>query len=297
MYKTNMKFADKKLYDAMLARDYRFDGKFFVGVKTTGIYCRPICPAKPKIENVEFFPSAALAQKAGYRPCLRCRPEAAPLSPMWYGKSAIVQRSLRAIINNGLNGLSEEEFAEKFGVTARHLRRLFVQEIGKTPRQFYEEQKLNLARKMIAETHLPITEVAYGSGFQSLRRFNDAFKARFSKVPGAIRKTKQSVSEDAGLTSVSLSYRPPYNWDALISYLIRHQTDHIEEISPASYIRYFPTSKGMGRVVVKNDGEKSCLAAYFDKFDREQLYGLWPDSECSKIVRSGCRSAVDFDTI
>ena len=274
MYEANMKSTDKKLYDAMLARDYRFDGKFFVGVKTTGIYCRPICPAKPKIENVEFFPSSLLAEKAGYRPCLRCRPEAAPLSPAWYGKSAIVQRSLRAIIDDGLNDLSEEEFAEKFGVTARHLRRLFVQEIGKTPRQFYEEQKLNLARKMVVETHLPITEIAYNAGFQSLRRFNDAFKARFSKAPGAIRKTKPSSGEEAMLTSISLSYRPPYNWKALIKYLIRHQTDHIEEISPDSYIRYFSTRKGMGRVVVKNDEMKSRLVAYFDKFDREHLYGL-----------------------
>jgi AraC family transcriptional regulator, regulatory protein of adaptative response / DNA-3-methyladenine glycosylase II len=269
-----MKSEHRKFYDAMVARDYRFDGKFFVGVKTTGIYCRPICPARPKIENVEFFPSSLLAEKAGYRPCMRCRPEAAPLSPAWYGKSAIVQRSLRAIIDDGLNGLSEEEFAEKYGVTARHLRRLFVQEIGKTPRQFYEEQKLNLARKMMVETHLPITEICYSAGFQSLRRFNDAFKSRFSKTPSQVRKTKPGYSEDMMLTRLSLSYRPPYNWNALMTYLMRHQTDHIEEISSDSYIRYFPTKKGMGRVIVKNDEIKSRLVACFDQFDREQLYGL-----------------------
>lgn len=258
----------------MLARDYRFDGKFFIGVKTTGIYCRPVCPARPKIENVEFFLSSILAEKAGYRPCLRCRPEAIPLSPAWYGKSAIVQRSLRAIIHDGLNNLSEEVFAEKFGVTARHLRRLFASEIGKTPRQFYEEQKLNLARKMIVETRLPITEICYAVGFQSLRRFNDAFKKRFSRAPGAIRKAKQDTMDVPGLTCISLSYRPPYNWKAMIQYLMRHQTDHIEEVSPDSYIRYFTTGKGMGRVIVINDERKSCLLAYFDKFDREQLYGL-----------------------
>jgi AraC family transcriptional regulator of adaptative response / DNA-3-methyladenine glycosylase II len=274
MYEANMTSTHKKLYDAMLARDYRFDGKFFVGVKTTGVYCRPICPAKPKIENVEFFHSSYLAEKAGYRPCLRCRPEAAPLSPAWYGKSAIVQRSLRAIIDDGFNGLSEEEFSGKFGVTARHLRRLFVQEIGKTPRLFYEEQKLNLARKMIVETHLSITDICYGAGFHSLRRFNYAFKARFSKTPSTIRKANPSDSEEAMLTSIRLSYRPPYNWNSLIKYLMRHQTDHIEQISYDSYIRYFPTKKGMGRVVVKNDEIKSCLVAHFDRFDREQLYGL-----------------------
>ena len=112
MYSDAMKTEHDKFYAAMLARDYRFDGKFFVGVKTTGIYCRPICPAKPKIENVEFFFSSHHAEKAGYRPCLRCRPEAAPLSPAWYGKSAIVQRSLRAIIDQGPGDLSAEQFAE-----------------------------------------------------------------------------------------------------------------------------------------------------------------------------------------
>jgi AraC family transcriptional regulator of adaptative response / DNA-3-methyladenine glycosylase II len=264
----------QKFYDAMLARDYRFDGKFFVGVKTTGIYCRPICPARPKIENVEFFSSSPAAEKAGYRPCLRCRPESAPLSPVWYGKSAIVARALRAIIDLGMNGVSEEAFAAKYGVTARHLRRLFVGEIGKTPRQFYEEQKLNLARKMLAETRLPVTEICYASGFQSLRRFNAAFKARFSRAPGVLRKAKPAGSDAQVLTSVSLSYRPPYNWDALIRYLMRHQTDDIEEISTDAYIRYFPTRNGMGRVIVKNDPAKSRLAVYFDHFDREQLYGL-----------------------
>jgi len=272
--KHNMTTEHQKLYQAMLARDYRFDGKFFVGVKTTGVYCRPICPARPKIENVEFFPSSLAAQKAGYRPCLRCRPEAAPLSPAWYGKSALVQRSLRAIIDDGLNGLSEEAFAEKYGVTARHLRRLFVCEIGKTPRQFYEEQKLNLARKMLTETHLPITEICFAAGFQSLRRFNDAFRARFCRSPGAIRRAKPAGADVSVLTRISLSYRPPYNWNALIQYLMRHQTDHIEEISPDAYIRYFPVRQGMGRVIVKNDEMKSRLVAYFDHFDREQLYGL-----------------------
>jgi len=121
-------------YQALLTRDSRFDGKFFVGVKTTGIYCRPICPAKPKLENVEFFPDALAAEKAGYRPCLRCRPEAAPLSSAWRGKSATVQRALRLIAANDFNGDDEDSFAERLGVSARHLRRLFEEEIGQTPK-------------------------------------------------------------------------------------------------------------------------------------------------------------------
>ena len=258
----------------MLARDYRFDGKFFVGVKTTGIYCRPVCPAKPKIENVEFFSSCHEAEKAGYRPCLRCRPEAAPLSPAWYGKSAIVQRSLRAIIDLGLSELSEEQFAEKFGVTARHLRRLFVQEIGKTPKQFYQEQRLNLARKMIVETRLSITEIAFGAGFLSLRRFNEAFKNCFSKSPSDLRKTRMPGLTDSPFTRLKLNYRPPFNWKSILEYLKRHQIDHIEEIVSDTYVRYYPTQKGMGRVMVENDALKSCLVAHFDLFDCGQLYGL-----------------------
>ncbi len=268
-----MKTTHDQFYAAMLARDYRFDGKFFVGVKTTGIYCRPICPAKPKIENVEFFFAAHEAERAGYRPCLRCRPEAAPLSPAWYGKSAVVQRALRAIIDLGLNELSEEQFAEKFGVTARHLRRLFVQEIGKTPKQFYQEQRLNLARKMIVETGLPITEIAYGAGFLSLRRFNDAFKTRFFRAPSEMRKTKISSIKESS-TSLMLSYRPPFNWGTILRYLKRHQVDHIEEIGSDTYMRYFPTKNGIGRVLVENNHKKSCLVAHFDRFDCGQLYGL-----------------------
>jgi len=263
-------------YAAMLARDHRFDGKFFVAVKTTGIYCRPICPARPKIENVEFFGAAPEAEKAGYRPCLRCRPEAAPLSPAWYGRSAIVQRSLRAIIDLGLTDLSEEPFAGRFGVSARHLRRLFVQEIGKTPGQFYQEQRLNLARKMIVETGLPMTDIAYGAGFQSVRRFNDAFKARFTKAPSEIRKIKKAdLKEASGTgTQLRLSYRPPFHWEAILRYLKRHQIDQIEEISADTYIRYFPTQQGMGRVQVENDEKNYCLIAQFDQFDGARLYSL-----------------------
>jgi len=262
-------------YRALRARDRRFDGTFFCAVKTTGIYCRPICPAKPTIRNVEFFSSAREAENAGYRPCKRCRPEAAPLTPAWYGKSAIVQRSLRAVIDLGLGELSGERFAGKFGVTARHLRRLFVQEIGKTPMQFYQEQRLNLSRSMIVETRLPITEIAYGAGFHSLRRFNAAFKNRFSQAPSEIRKAETATDfEGSPLTTLKLSYRPPFHWKSILQYLKRHQIDHIEEISDDTYIRYFPTQKGMGRVLVENSDEKSCLVARFDHFDCVQLYGL-----------------------
>ena len=166
-------------YQALLARDHRFDGKFFVAVKTTGVYCRPICPARPKRDNVVFFSDAASAEAAGYRPCLRCRPECAPLSPAWWGKRAVVQRALKLIAANEFGGHREEEFARRFGVSARHLRRLFEAEIGRTPKQIADANRLNFARRLIVETALPIRTVARSAGFASLRRVLKAVIARF----------------------------------------------------------------------------------------------------------------------
>jgi AraC family transcriptional regulator of adaptative response / DNA-3-methyladenine glycosylase II len=232
-------------YAAMLARDYRFDGKFFVGVKTTGIYCRPICPAKPKIENVEFYPSALAAERAGYRPCLRCRPESAPLSPAWHGKSAIVNRALKLIAQNGLLESDEEEFAARFGVTSRHLRRLFVCEIGQTPKQISDNNRLGFARKLIAETNLPFTTVATTSGFSSLRRFNDAFKKRFHRAPSAVRKKQALRNGSEGIT-LSLAYRPPFDWNTLLNFYRSHQIIGVEQIEEQSYSRVFKIGETSG---------------------------------------------------
>src|SRR4051812_25433240 len=186
---------DDAFFAAMLARDPRFDGKFFVGVKTTGIYCRPVCPARPKRENVEFFLNHIEAERNGYRPCLRCRPESAPRSPAWIGKTALVQRAVRILQSELIFELNEDEFAGRFGVTARHLRRLFVDEVGKTPKQLAFEARLNLARKLIHETHLNLSEIAFAAGFKSVRRFNDAFQSRFARSPGQIRRSPLLRSE------------------------------------------------------------------------------------------------------
>ncbi len=230
-------------YEAMLARDYRFDGKFFIGVKTTGIYCRPICPAKPKRENVEFFLTSTAAEKSGYRPCLRCRPECAPLSPAWYGKSAIVQRALRTISSEGFFDLNEDKFASQFGVTARHLRRLFVDEIGQTPKKIAFDNRLNFARKLIMETSLPMTTIATTAGFSSLRRFNDAFKKRFHRPPNALRK-KQEKNQSA--IELELSYRPPFDWQSLLSFYRTHQIIGVENITNSTYDRVFRIDRSVG---------------------------------------------------
>lgn len=241
---------DDTLYKAMLARDHRFDGLFYVGVKTTGIYCRPICPAKPKRENVEFFSSATIAEEKGYRPCLRCRPESAPQSPVWMGKSAIVQRALRVIATTTTFDLKEEAFAEKFGVSARHLRRLFMDELGQTPKKIYDSNRLGFARKLIVETGLPMTAVAMTAGFSSLRRFNDAFKKRFHRAPRELRLAKKTAEKGV---SLSLSYRPPFNWEHLLGFYRAHLIGGVEEVTESSYARHFRLGKDSGHLLVTHD--------------------------------------------
>lgn len=258
-------------FEAMKTRDHRFDGKFFVGVKTTGIYCRPICPAKPKRENVEFFTSNIQAEKAGYRPCMRCRPECAPRSPAWIGKSAIVQRAIKVLNTQDLIDFNEDEFAEKFGVTARHLRRLFVEEVGKTPKQLSFENRLNLARKLITETSLPITEVALASGFKSIRRFNDAFKERFKKAPREIRRSKIKLSD--GIV-VSLSYRPPFDYEGLIKTYNNHRVGDLEWFEDQKMFRVITMNNKVGLIKISNDIKKSALIVEIDFPDTSIIYSV-----------------------
>jgi len=274
---------DDIYYKAMLARDHRFDGKFFIGVKTTGIYCRPICPAKPKRENVLFFNNYLEAEKAGFRPCMRCRPESAPMSPAWIGTSAIVKRAIKVLHNLEVIHFNEEEFAEKFGVSTRHLRRLFVEEIGKTPKQLLSESRLSLSRKLIVETKLPMTEIAYAAGFQSIRRFNDAFKEKFKKSPSEIRRSNQVASEGI---KIGLSYRPPFNFEALLfSYQI-HRIGNLEWFTERSMHRIFEMGGHVGHVVISDDPKNSQLLLEID----------FPDTSFIHAIVTRVRSMFDLDS-
>ena len=270
-------------YQAMLARDHRFDGKFFVGVRTTGIYCRPICPAKPKRENVEFFANHHQAELAGYRPCLRCRPESAPRSPAWIGKTAVVQRAVKALYDHSSFELDEDRFASRFGVTARHLRRLFVDEIGKTPKQISAENRLALARKLIVETRLPISDVAFASGFQSIRRFNDAFKDRFKKSPREIRR--HPVSSKKGLV-ITLPYRPPFDFEGLLRIYRSHRTGELEFFESERMHRVFELEGKVGEVVIADDPERSRLLLEID----------FPDSTAIHAIVARVRAMFDLDS-
>src|SRR6202007_1337717 len=158
---------------ARLSRDARFDGKFFIGVAGSGVYCRPICPAPTaKEKNVRYFSSAAAAAEAGFRPCLRCRPECSPGTPAWLGTSNTVSRALRLIGESGVEDGGVESLAERLGVGSRHLRRLFVRHLGATPIAVAQTRRLHFAKKLIDETNLPMNEIAIASGFGSVRRFN-----------------------------------------------------------------------------------------------------------------------------
>ena len=258
-------------YKAMLARDPRFDGKFFVGVKTTGVYCRPICPAKPKRENVEFFSSHVEAEHAGYRPCLRCRPESAPRSPAWIGTSALVRRAVRVLNSDHTLEFNEESFAEQFGVSSRHLRRLFTDEIGKTPKQLFLENRLGLARKLLGETSLPMTEIAHASGFKSVRRFNDAFKDRFHRTPSEVRR--QRSNRDPGL-EVTLSYRPPFDFKGLLESYRKHQVGNLEWFEDDRMFRVVETNGKIGTIEISDDPENSRLRLKIDVTDLSMLHGL-----------------------
>jgi AraC family transcriptional regulator of adaptative response / DNA-3-methyladenine glycosylase II len=177
---------------ARVSRDHRYDGLFFTGVRTTRIYCRPVCPVRPaKAGNVSFFPSAAAAEAAGFRPCLRCRPEAAPFSPAWQGTRATVGRALRLIADGALDEGSVDALAARLGIGTRHLCRLFQQHLGASPVQHAQTVRVQRAKRLLDETELSMAEIALRAGFGSLRRFNAVFAAVYRRAPGDLRRTRR----------------------------------------------------------------------------------------------------------
>src|SRR6516164_907781 len=205
-------------YRAMRQRDARFDGRIFTGVKTTGIYCRPICPARtPFSKNVIFFPSAAAAQEAGFRPCPRCRPETAPDLGAWRGTSNTVSRALALIEAGALDEGDVETLAGRLGVGERQLRRLFHQHLGASPVAVAQTRRVLLAKQLIHETHLPMTEVAFAAGFGSIRRFNETFRQLFGRPPRELRRSAgpEFSAAAAGEIALLLRYQPPYDGNAL----------------------------------------------------------------------------------
>jgi AraC family transcriptional regulator of adaptative response / DNA-3-methyladenine glycosylase II len=238
-------------YRALSTRDRRFDGRFFTGVRSTGIYCRPICPAPtPRRENCVFLACAAAADAAGFRPCLRCRPEASPGTPAWLGTSATVSRALRLIGDGALDEAGVPELAARLGIGERHLRRLFLAHLGATPLAVASTRRVLFARRLLDETHLPVAQVALASGFASVRRFNEAMRAAFRTTPTALRRARPSEHAGSDL-SLRLPYRPPLPWAALLAFLAPRCTAGVEEVSGDAYRRSFELAGAQGIVEVR----------------------------------------------
>jgi AraC family transcriptional regulator of adaptative response / DNA-3-methyladenine glycosylase II len=237
---------------ARISRDARFDGKFFIGVKTTGIYCRPICPSRTSnSRNVRYYPTAAAAAEAGFRPCLRCRPEAAPGTPAWMGTSAVVRKALRLIDEGILDRGSVDDLANKLGLGSRHLRRLFLQHVGASPISFAQTRRLQFAKRLLDETNLPITQIALASGFCSLRRFNSVFLQTYGRSPRDLRKHVNGVRDADDEVILKLAFRPPYDWEQVCNFLLDHHIPGVEQIDEKGYSRILRTKNGFAIVHVK----------------------------------------------
>ena len=223
---------------ARLSRDARFDGRFFTAVKTTGIYCRPVCPAPaPKSRNIEYFANAASAEAAGYRPCLRCRPELSPADGLWRRGDSVVARATRLIEDGALDDAPMTGLASRLHVGERHLRRLFVDTLGVTPQQVQATRRLLFAKQLLSETALPITDIALASGFRSLRRFNDAFLGAYGLSPSRLRKHAGRPPIQAGPLQLKLAYRPPLDFSASLDFLRLRTLPGIERVGTDHYAR------------------------------------------------------------
>ena len=240
-----MKFDADVCYAAHLARDARFDGVFFTGVKTTGIYCRPVCPARsPSRQSCEFFIAASAAESAGFRPCLRCRPE---LAPGTRGQS-LADALLSRIQERAAEGVKLSELDDELGLSARQVRRILLAEFGVTPLQIAQTQRLLLAKQLLRETSQPISEIALAAGFRSLRNFNALFRERYALAPSACRST---ASKDESTLCLKLTYRPPLAWQALMDYFRSRLVPGVEEIEGAEYRRTVAIDEAVGWVRVR----------------------------------------------
>src|ERR1700685_2133416 len=251
-----MVFDSEACFRAVRARDRRFDGRFFTAVSSTGIYCRPICPVRPpKRENMRFFSSAAAAEGAGFRPCLRCRPERAPgLAPV-DAVSRLVSAAMSGIEQRALSSARVGDLAASLGVSDRHLRRVTEAELGVSPIELAQTQRLLLAKRLLRETALDLTDIAFASGFGSVRRFNALFKSRYGLSPRAIR----GKSIDTDSLSVQLEFRPPLAWKSLLAYLRLRAIPGVEMAEDPHYRRHVAIGAAKGWIAVSMHASGSAL--------------------------------------
>ena len=246
---------------ARLTRDARFDGKFFIAVLTSRVYCRSICPAPTaKESNVRYYPTAAAAAEAGFRPCLRCRPECSPGTPAWVGTPSTVSRALRLIDESGLEDGGIEALADRLGVGSRHLRRLFLRHLGATPSAVAQTRRLHFAKKLIDETQLPMNEIALASGFGCVRRFNAGISKVYHRTPTQIRRiARQRSTQPENQYVFRLRFRPPYNWPGMLAFLAPRATPGVEVVEGGCYRRSIAVDGDHGFFEVAMDAASDAL--------------------------------------
>jgi AraC family transcriptional regulator, regulatory protein of adaptative response / DNA-3-methyladenine glycosylase II len=262
--------------DARQSRDARFDGRFFVGVLTTGIYCRPVCPVRvPKRENVQLYRTAASAAEAGFRPCLRCCPESSPGTPAWVGASHKVSRALQLIARGALDEGSVESLAMQLSVGPRQLARLFQKHVGASPVAVAQTQRLHFAKKLIDETSLPLAEVCFASGFGSVRRFNAVFQKVYERSPKVLRsRQNKTIARSNEAINIKLTYRPPFNWQAMLAFLKFRAIPGVEYVTNKSYARTIVVDGKAGDFQVTFDDKDNHLNLGINYPDTRHLYHI-----------------------
>ncbi|MGC9492994.1 DNA-3-methyladenine glycosylase 2 family protein [Vibrio genomosp. F10] len=262
----------KQCQSARLARDARFDGKFFIAVKTTGIFCRTICPANsPKEENVEYFVDKAQALNAGYRPCLRCHPDSAPNSWAWKGVETTFLRAISLIEQGALQTGGIESLSERLGISSRYLRRLFRNYLGLSPKQYAQNHQLMFAKQLLHSSTLPISEIAFSSGFNSVRRFNDAFRKTLQLTPSQVRKTEKTTRTEH---AIYLPFRGHFYWPHMLKFYQKRAILGVELVTGSTYERHVCINGSNAWFKVEMHHNKNALNVEFKLEDLSQLRHL-----------------------
>jgi AraC family transcriptional regulator of adaptative response / DNA-3-methyladenine glycosylase II len=250
-------------WQAAYSRDRRFDGRFFAGVDSTGVYCRSICPVSfGRPANVQWFPSATAAEAAGFRPCKRCRPDSSPGSPAWFGTLAVVSHALKLISQGALDNGNLEQLAERVGIGSRHLRRLFGQHLGTSPLKIARSHRLHAARKLILETKVAITEIASRAGFRSIRQFNHSVRTAFGQSPIRLRLLQgasKRIDREPGIV-VHLPYRTPFDWSSTIEFIKARVTPDVEAVEDDCYRRTIEIGDIVGAIEVWHEAHHARLS-------------------------------------
>ena len=277
------------------SRDPRFDGKFFIAVTSTGIYCRPICPSPTSRKvNVRYYATAAAAAEAGFRPCLRCRPEAAPGTPAWLGTSAVVRRALRLIHDGLLDEASVDVLADRVGIGPRHLHRLFIQHVGASPTAVAHTRRLHFAKRLLDETDLPVTQIAMAAGFGSVRRFNDCFLRTYRRSPRELRRQRRrGVLAAGGEVALRLAFRPPYDWSQVRDSLAARAVPGVERVDGRGYARTVASDSGHALICVRHLPGEDALELRVRGAPAAALYHLsWSARRCFDLAADPARIAL-----